>query len=217
MKFIEDSLEALDKYFLKKKEHERWLIIFMGLSIIFYFSYSYYLPYSQDIYAKNKENKEKIQKDIVKYKAYLHSVSFQGNLNYYTQKLDENIRKKEKKILGLNNKIRYIDISVKELSHMSFHKKSWSSFLHFITSEAQESNLKLKKISSKYIVNKEKFGPVLEVNISSKGSYKSIITFMNTLEQHSLITNIDKSQLFLDTNTSKINANIKISVWGLKK
>jgi hypothetical protein len=98
---------------------------------------------------------------------------------------------------------------------MLFNQKSWSRFLNSITKKAEIHNVDLEYISNKYADNNGSFGHVLEIGLGAKGNYKSIVKFMNELEQNVLVTDIFETKFALDSNSSDIKADIHISVWGI--
>ena len=98
---------------------------------------------------------------------------------------------------------------------MLFNQKSWSKFLNSITQKAEIHNVDLGYISNKYTDHKGAFGHVLEIGIGAHGDYQSIVKFMNELEQNVLVTDIFATEFTLDNNSSTINADIQISVWGV--
>jgi hypothetical protein len=98
---------------------------------------------------------------------------------------------------------------------MLFNQKSWSKFLNSITDKAEVQNVDIRYITNRYVDNNGSFGYVLEVGVGCKGNYKDIVKFMNEIEQNVLVTDIYGANLFLDANSSKINADINISVWGI--
>jgi len=215
MKFIEDKLEELDIYFAPKKESEKWLLILGVAGIIAYLGYSLLLPYTEDLYNTSERTKKRIQKSIVDNNTYLNSITVGGDREYYVKKFDNDILRKKKNIVHINNKIKFIDSNLEKLSDMLFNQKSWSRFLNSITQKAEIHNVDLEYITNSYTDNNGSFGHVLEVGLGAKGNYKSIVKFMNELEQNVLVTDIFKTELILDNNSSDIKADIHISVWGI--
>jgi len=215
MKFIEDKLEELDIYFAPKKESEKWMMILGVAGIIAYLGYSLLLPYTEELYNKSERDKNRISKSIANNTTYLNSITVSGDRNYYVKKFDRDIAQKKKNIVNVNNKIKFIDSNLEKLSDMLFNQKSWSTFLNSITQKAEVNNVDLEYIENKYADNNGSFGHVLEVGLGAKGDYKSIVKFMNELEQNVLVTDIYKTKLALDNNSSDIKADIHISVWGI--
>lgn len=215
MKYLEDKLEALDTYFAPKKESEKWLIILGIAGFIAYLGYDYLLPYTEDLYNKSEQSKKNIEKNIVDNNTYLNSITVNGNREYYITKYDNDIAMKNKNIVNLNDKIKFIDTSLEKLSDMLFNQKSWSIFLNSITSKAEVQNVQLQYIANKYVDNNGSFGHVLEIAIGCKGEYKNTIKFINELEQNILVTDVFKTEFIPDNNSSDVIADIHISVWGI--
>jgi len=215
MKFIEDKLEQLDIYFAPKKESEKWLLILGVAGIIAYLGYSLLLPYTEELYNDSERNKKKIEKSIVDNQTYLNSITRGGDRNYFVKKFDNDIKNKNKKIIQTNDKITFIDSNLEKLSDMLFNQKSWSIFLNTITEKAEIHNVDLSYISNNYADSNGSFGHVLEVGLGTSGNYKNIVKFMNELEQNVLVTDIYETKLALENNSSDIQADIHISVWGI--
>lgn len=218
MKFLEDKLEALDIYFAPKKESEKWIVILGIAGIIAYLGYAYLLPYTENLYNKSERSKKSIQKSIKDNNTYLNSITVGGDRDYYIKKFDNDIVVKNKKIVDTTDKIKFIDSNLQKLSGMLFNQKSWSKFLNSITNKAEVQNVDLQYITNKYIDEKTgSFGHVLEIGIGCKGEYKNIVKFMNELEQNVLVTDIFKTELVSDSNSSQTVADIHISVWGINR
>lgn len=215
MKFLEDKLEALDVYFAPKKESEKWIIILGIAGVIAYLGYELLLPYTEELYTKSERTEKSVQKSIADNKTYLRSITVGGDREYYVKKYDQDITRKKAEIVDFKNKIKYIDSNLEKLSDMLFNKKSWSKFLNSITNKAEVQNVDLQYITNKYVNNKGSFGHVLEITVGCKGKYKNIVKFMNEIEQNVLVTDIFKTNLSLDNDTSEIVADIHISVWGI--
>jgi hypothetical protein len=215
MKLIEDKLEAMDAYFAPKKESEKWLLILGVAGIIAYLGYSILLPYTKELYNKSERDKKRIQKSIVDNNTYLNGITVNGDRNYYVKKFDNDIVNKNKQIVNINDKIVFIDKNLEKLSDMLFNQKSWSRFLNSITKKAELHDVDLSYINNKYADSNGSFGHVLEVGVGAKGNYKSIVKFMNELEQNVLVTDIFETKFTLDNNSSEIIADIHISVWGI--
>jgi lipopolysaccharide export LptBFGC system permease protein LptF len=217
MKFLEDKLEELDAYFAPKKESEKWLIILGIAGMITYLAYEYFLPYTEQLHKKSEVKKKAIEKSIKDNTIYLNSITVNGDKDYYVKKYTRDIEHKKKRIVTQKEKITFIDSNLNKLSDMLFNQKNWSIFLNSITSKAEMQNVDLSYIRNSYVDTKGSFGHVLEVGVGCKGDYKSIVKFMNELEQNVLVTDIYGTQLSMDENSSKIVADINISVWGINR
>jgi len=215
MKFIEDKLEELDIYFAPKKESEKWMLILGVAGVIAYLGYSFLLPYTEDLYNKSEKTKKRIQKNIADNNTYLNSITVSGDREYYVKQYDNDIIVKKENIVNVNNKIKFIDNNLEKLSDMLFNQKSWSRFLNAITLKAEIHNVNLEYITNQYADNNGSFGHVLEIGLGATGDYRSIVKFMNELEQNVLVTDIFETKLALDNNSSDLKADINISVWGI--
>ena len=215
MKFLEDKLEALDAYFAPKKESEKWLMILGVAGLIAYIAYAYLLPYTESMYKKSESTKKSIQKSIVDNNTYLNSITVGGDRNYYVKKFDQDIVNKKQSIVRINDNITFIDKNLEKLSDMLFNQKSWSKFLNSITHKAEVQNVDLEYITNKYVDSKGSFGYVLEIGVGCKGEYRNIVKFVNELEQNRLVTDIYGTSFKSDQNSTKVFADINISVWGI--
>jgi lipopolysaccharide export LptBFGC system permease protein LptF len=217
MKFIEDKLEELDSYFAPKKESEKWLIIIGIAGLITYLAYDFLLPYTEQMHKKTEVKKNRIEKSIKDNTTYLNSITVNGDRDYYVKKYTQDIKKKKNLVKSKKEKIVFIDSNLNKLSDMLFNQKNWSIFLNSITHKAEIQNVNLSYIKNKYVDNNGSFGHVLEVGVGCKGDYKSIVKFMNELEQNVLVTDIYGTSLSMDKNSSNIVADINISVWGINR
>jgi len=215
MKILEDKLEELDAYFAPKKESEKWLMILGVAGIIAYIAYAYLLPYTETIYKKSETTKKSIQKSIISNNTYLNSITVSGDRNFYIKKFDNDIVRKKAKIVKINSNIKFIDSNLEKLSDMLFNQKSWSIFLNSITHKAEIQNVDIQYIANSYLDSNGSFGHVLEIGLGCKGEYKSIVKFMNELEQNVLVTDIYGTKFTSDANSSEVMGDINISVWGI--
>jgi len=217
MKFIEDKLEALDDYFAPKKESEKWLIILGIAGFITYLAYDYLLPYTERMHKKSEMTKKAIEKKIKDNTIYLESITANGDRNYKVKMLTREIEQKKKRVQKLEEKVTFIDSNLNKLSDMLFNRKNWAIFLNSITAKASAQNVDLANVENIYVDNNGSFGHVLEVGISCSGNYKGIVKFMNEMEQNTLVTDIYGTRMWMDENTSKVMADINISVWGINR
>jgi len=215
MKMLEDKLEELDAYFAPKKESEKWLMILGVAGIIAYIAYAYLLPYAETMYKKSEATKKSIQKSIISNNTYLNSITVSGDRNFYIKKFDNDIVRKKAKIVKVNSNIKFIDNNLEKLSDMLFNQKSWSIFLNSITHKAEVQNVDIQYIANHYLDSNGSFGHVLEISLECKGEYKSIVKFMNELEQNVLVTDIYGTKFTSDANSSEVMGDINISVWGI--
>jgi len=216
MKVIEEKLTGMDSYFAGKKESEKWLMILGMAGIVGYIAYTSFLPIAQSKFDTTESKKKVLNKKIRENNIYLTSVSGpNGDRQYKVNLLDKNIVSKTKNLSYIKGEIKTIDKSLLKLSDMLFNEKSWSVFLHSLTDNAEDEGLNVKYLKNNYVESEGNFGHILEISIGVEGSYKSIVNFMNDIEQNELVTDIYGSKLSLDENSTKILADINISVWGI--
>jgi lipopolysaccharide export LptBFGC system permease protein LptF len=215
MKFIEDKLEELDAYFAPKKESEKWMIILGIAGVITFLAYDYLLPYTEKLHKKSEIAKKAIEKSIRDNTIYLDSITVNGDRDYRVKQLTRDIAQKKQQIKNKEEKIIFIEKNLNKLSDMLFNQKNWSIFLNSITDKAEVQNVDLQYIKNQYVDNNGSFGHVLEVGVGCRGDYKNIVKFMNELEQNVLVTDIYGTALEMDVNSSKVVADINISVWGI--
>ncbi|NOZ90518.1 MAG: hypothetical protein GXO60_04440 [Epsilonproteobacteria bacterium] len=208
-------LHSLDEFFKDKSDNEKWMIIFMIVSVIGYMAYSLFLPYAEDKLNKSTRQRNSLQKSISSHKQYIQSITVGGDRDYYIKKYDKDIVKLEKDILNTNGDINFISAKLEELSPLLFNKESWSIFLNSITKEAKNQDVKIEYINNNYIDSNGSFGHILEIAVGCKGDYKNIAKFMNRLEKNVLVTDIYESDIHLDENKTTTVADVKISVWGI--
>jgi hypothetical protein len=190
--------------------------VILGVAgVIAYLAYAYLLPYTEKMYKKSETTKKNIQKSIIDNNTYLNSITVSGDRNYYVKKFDSDIVRKKANIVKINKDIIFIDKNLEKLSDMLFNQKSWSRFLNSITHKAEIQNVDLQYITNNYVDSNGSFGHVLEIGLGCKGKYKSIIKFMNELEQNVLVTDIYGTNFTSDVNSSEVIGDINISVWGI--
>jgi len=215
MKFIEDKLEELDAYFEPKKESEKWLIILGIAGLISYIAYAYFLPYTESLFKKSESTKQTLEKRITDNERYLASITVNGDRNYKIKQYDREIVQKKENIESLKSDIALVNSNLSKLSDMLFNQKNWSIFLNSITQTAQKENVDISYINNEFLSSNGNFGHVLEINVGCQGTYKDIVKFINDIEQSKLVTDIYGTHIYVDANTSKIVADINISVWGI--
>ena len=215
MRAIADKLEELDHYFENKKESEKWVMIILVASVFGYLLYTYLFPYADSKYKTSKVEKEQIIKQIAEEQGYLNSITVGGDRSYYVKKFNREIRNIKHNIVTYNKKIALLDNKFQLLSEILFNKKNWATFLESISNRANENDVELVSLTSKYVDQNESFGHVLEMEIDCEGRYGNILSFINDIEQSKLVTDVYHTQLSIDNKKSIVDANIKISVWGV--
>ena len=215
MKFFEDRLEALDAYFERKSPTERWVIILGVAAIIAYVAYMLLLPYAQEKYESSKKAKERLEKKIAEHRQYLASITRNGDRDYKVKSLTKEIIEKEKGLEQLKRRLALIDNSLLKLSDLLFNQATWSKFLDSLSDKATVQEVEIDKIVNQFVDSNGSFGHVLKIDIKARGEYKSLIKFMNELEQSILVTDLYATELSLEQNQTQLTADINLSVWGI--
>jgi septal ring factor EnvC (AmiA/AmiB activator) len=217
MKFIEDKLEALDRYFEPKSESEKWIIIIGIAFVVGYLAIEFLLPYTEEMHKKTDVTVHAIEKSIAENRAYLNGITRNGDRNYFIKKYDADIAQRQRRIQEIRKQISYINANINKLSDMLFNQKSWAAFLNSITDKAEVHNVDIGYIKNRYVDSNGTFGYVLEASIECKSSFKNLVKFMNELEQNVLVTDIYGTDLRMDENGTAVVADINISVWGINR
>jgi predicted AAA+ superfamily ATPase len=217
MRYIEDKLESLDNYFANKSDSEKWLIILLLAAVVGYILYLYLYPYAESRYKNSLLAKSKLEKKIAEEKSYLRSITVNGDRNYYIKKYDREIAQKRETIKDYEQKIALLNRSFAKLSEVLFNRKNWSIFLDSITGRAHANDVELVELTNHYVTDKKSFGHVLEMGIRCRGKFQNIMAFMNDLEQNKLVTDVYRSDIYLDQNSSMIVADLNVSVWGVNR
>jgi len=114
-------------------------------------------------------------------------------------------------------KIALLNRSFAKLSEVLFNRKNWALFLNSITARAQVNDVDLLEMINRYVHDKKHFGHVLEMGIRCEGEFQNIMAFINDLEQNKLVTEVYRSDLYVDPKTKRIVADLNVSVWGVNR
>ena len=212
MKIIEDLLEKLDNYFEEKKESEFYLMVLAIVAVVGLISYSYLIPITEKELKKDLSKQKNLQRKINEEKRYLASVTVNGDQRYKIKKLQNEIANLKIRYSDLKEINEYSDYQIQTLSELLFNEKNWAKFLDSISLKAKKNNVDVFLISNKFVNNQDSFGHVLEIGVQCKGKYRDMIQFMNEIEESELV--VDIYNIDMESNTS-INANFKVSVWGI--
>ncbi len=219
MSYIADKLEAMDSYFEHKSESEKWIMIIFFAGAVAFLAYSYFFPYAKGLYDQSVSTHKQITKSIHEKKTYLSSISnpktMEGDRDYKVKQYNLSIASKKKSIDSYKEKIVVINSNLNKLSGLLFNQENWSLFLDSLTDRAATNGVIINKLANHYVDNNGSFGHVLEIGLNCEGEFKSIINFINDIEQNTLVTDIYSSKIYTDINKSTILADINISVWGV--
>ncbi len=215
MSYIADKLEAMDAYFEHKSEVEKWIMIFFFSGAVAFLAYSYFFPYAKGLYEQSVLRHKTITKKIHEEKTYLDSISKNGDRDYKVKLYSKQIVTKKASAESYKKRITVINGNLDKLSDLLFNQKNWSLFLDSITNRAAVNDIQINTLVNKYVDSNGSFGHVLEIGLNCEGNLKNILTFINDMEQNTLVTDIYSSNIYTDANKSTIISDINISVWGV--
>ena len=215
MKELADLLEKMDAYFEGKSSTERLALILLPAAVIAYLAWSLLNPSAEAAHEKSTADKKHMEKKLHEDKAYLKSITVNGDRDYHVKEYDKKIALAHKRADTYRSKITLLDKNLNTLSETLFNKKSLSLFLNSITAKAHERNVAIASIANRPVDSNTTFGHVLEVGVSCQGDFPGIMKFMNDLEQNKLVTDIYGSRVYTESNDSQVHADINISVWGV--
>jgi hypothetical protein len=215
MKELADFLEKMDAYFEGKSNAERLALILLPAALVAYVAWEIMNPPAEAAYTKSIADKKHIQKKLAEDKSYLKQITVNGDRDYRVKEYDKKIALSQQRAASYRKKITVLDKNLYKLSDMLFNQKSWSLFLDSITSRAHENSIEINSMTNQYVDSNGSFGHVLEVGLKCQGSFTGIVKFMNDLEQNTLVTDIYNSTIYTEENSTYVNADISISVWGV--
>ena len=215
MKELADFLEKMDAYFEGKSSTERLALIILPAALVAYLAWTLINPSAEAAHERSTADKKHAEKKLHEDKAYLKSITVNGDRNYHVKEYDKKIALAHKRADAYRTKITLLDKNLYKLSDTLFNKKSLSLFLDSITSNAHERNIEITSITNRPIDSNVTFGHVLEVGLHCRGNFPKIMSFMNDLEQNTLVTDIYSSRVYTESNDSQVHADINISVWGV--
>ncbi len=205
-------LRQIDQFFAERKQSEKLLIfgtIFLGIVLL---SYQYIFPLTQKMLKNAKNQRDAIEAKINIDKAYIQSMSVNGDENFYIKQYARQIDTLKKQFEQINDKKAYLDAKIKELSYLLYNHKKWAQFLNSITAKAAINGVEINYILNNFLDVTKNFGHVLEIEIACRGDYKNIISFINSIEQSDLVVDVYNIHM---QGARPIETIFKVSVWGI--
>jgi len=207
-------LTKIDNFYYSKKPSEVWLMVLLLGLLVGYLIFTLLSNSVDNFRAAQEKRNHDLKTQIASHQSYLKAITVNGDSNYYIKDLNKKIFKQKRILNQYRKKLAHLQNSMKELNELIYTKDNWSKFLHTITQEAKNNHLELYEITSKNYEQNSTFSKVLDVSIKAKGKYGDILSFMNSLEQTKLVTNISGASL--NSSQSKPVADINLSVWSIK-
>lgn len=210
MKFnIEDYLHRIDQAFKEKTQKEKQMIYVMVVMSIFAFAYLLFWDSSFEKFESTRNDVQNLQARINADKIYL-----QRNPEAIVTRLNLEIQNINNKTEQLKKNNQYIKKKIETISALIYDEITWGEYIDSITTNAQKYHIKLDTFTNRYAQEKEAFGHVLDITIASRGSYKNMLKFINSLEQSDLV--VDIHNFGISALKKGVDSNLTISVWGIR-
>ena len=204
---LEKYLYDIDQSFAQKSEKDVKMIYAMVFVVLVMFSYLVFWESSEKGYNDIKAASLKVQEKIAKDKQYLlmHPQSEIVRLN-------QDIAALNKKLVILKDENVYIKTEIEKIPELFYDQVTWGAFIDSIAENAKKHKVKLNFFANRLADDKTKFGHVLNLEIKAEAPYKNMVKFINAIEKSKLV--VDLHDLDLEA-TTKLNLDLKLSVWGI--
>lgn len=208
------TFDKIDDYLKNKKSSELslvFLMVFVGIGFVLY---STLYPVTEKILKKTQNSHKNIKSKLSQERAYLKSVTMNGNKNYVINKMQLEVNKQKNILKDIKYRNVYVDKKLKELSYLLFNDKNWARFLDSIAYVAQKYGVEITLIDNQfYKPTLQEIKQVLTVKVNFNGEFKNILKFINELEESDLVIDINNFDL---KSSDTITGAIDIAVWGMK-
>lgn len=204
---IEDYLHKIDLAFKEKTQKDTYMTYIMIAAVVFAFSYLLFWDSSFENFEKTRQNVEILSNDISSDKQYL-----QLNPESVITNLDAEIVKINSEIIEKRDTNAYIKSKIETISFLIYDERTWGEYLDSISKNAQKYNMNISNFTNKYALEQTSFGHVLDITLTSSGSYTNTLSFINSLEQSDLVVDIHDLNITAD---KKLITDLNISVWGI--
>ncbi len=208
------TFDKIDNYLKGKKSSELSLIFFMIFVTIGFVIYSSLFPVTEKILKKTKNTHKSIHSKLNQEKAYLNSVTRNGDKNFTIKKMSLEVKKQRKLLEDTKYANAYVDTKLKELSYLLFNDKNWAKFIDSIAFIGQKYGVEIALIGNSFFEpNLQEIKQVLTVQVDFDGEFKNILKFINELEESELVVDINNLNL---ESSDTITGTLNIAVWGMK-
>ena len=204
---IEDYLHRIDSYFKVKSKKDTYVTYAMVASSIVAFAYLLFWDSSFDEFEKTNKEVSTLSTKINSYEAYLRQ-----NPEIKIARLVEEIKNINEEVATKKESNAYIKSKIETISSLIYDERAWGEYLHSISTNAKNNNVKIIDLTNKYAENKNSFGHILNIVVKSTGKYKDTLNFINSLERSELVVDIHDLSIKAE---DALNASLDISVWGI--
>ena len=205
---VEDYLHTIDNKLKDKPKKDIYMIYIMIFATLFAFSYLFLWDASLHMFEQKLQ-----QINVIKQKTALDERYLKFNSPSIIDTLNKRIEDTKTKLIQYRDYNQYIKSKIEDISFLLYDEQVWGNYLNSIDTKARRYGVKILELSNKYNDTGESFGHVLDISIDTKGHYKDVLKFINSLEQSDLVVDVH------DLNISAkdyLQSNINISVWGIK-
>lgn len=208
------TFDKIDNYLKGKKSSELSLVFLMVFVAIGFVLYTTLFPVTEKILKKTKNSHKSINSKLSQEKAYLNSVTRNGDKNFVIKKMTGEVNNQKKILQDTKYANAYVDTKLKELSYLLFNDKNWARFIDSIAFIGQKYGVEIGLISNSFFEpNLQEIKQVLTVNINFNGEFNNVLKFINELEESDLVVDINNLNL---ESSDTITGTIEIAVWGMK-
>ena len=205
---IEDYLQKIDAAFKEKTKKDTYMIYVLIFGVIFAISYLLFWEGAEGDYKNTIVQIKKEDKNIADLNKWLRV-----NNDAKIAKLAREIKNDEEQLLIIKDENDYIKSKLETISTLIYNELTWGIYIHSISLNAKKYHIQLDNFSTTKTNADTAFGHMLDVDILCSGKFIDILKFMNSLEQNDLVVDI---HTFNIKTTDKIEAEIHLSVWGIK-
>lgn len=204
---LEKYLYDIDQSFAQKSDKDVKMIYAMVFVVLVMFSYLVFWESSEKGYNDIKAASLKVQDKISKDKQYLlaHPQS-------EIVRLDQQIADLNNKLVMLKDENVYIKAEIEKIPELFYDQETWGAFIDSIAENAKKYKVQLNFFANRLASDKTKFGHVLNLEIQAEAPYKNMVNFINAIEKSKLVVDLHDMDL---TATTKLNLDLKLSVWGI--
>ena len=205
---IEDYLHAIDIKLKDKTKKDIYMIYVMIFAALFAFSYLLFWDTSLQMFEQKLQQIKTVKQKIAADERYL-----KFNPPSVIAALDKRIKDTQAQLIEYRDYNQYIKNKIETISFLLYDERVWGDYLNSVDTKARRYGVKILELSNKYNDTGESFGHVLDISIDTKGRYKNVLKFINSLEQSDLVVDVH------DLNISAkdyLQGKINISVWGIK-
>ncbi len=204
---LEKYLYDIDQSFAQKSDKDIKLIYMMVFVVLVMFSYLVFWESSEQGYKDAQAASQAVQTKINMDKQYLlmHPES-------EIVRLDQQITQLNSQLVSLKSENAYIKAEIEKIPELFYDEEIWGEFIDSIAENAKKHKVKLNFFANRLAEDKTKFGHVLNIEIQAVGHYQDMIRFINAIEKSKLV--VDLHDLDLEA-TTKLNLDLKLSVWGI--